>query len=166
METWGGNIRIRPRIGGHVIRDKSIKLARLGGARLQMRLPELRQKPISIESMNLRAFAAELRRRNVYKIAASYAVVAWLVIQVATQVLPFFELPNWVVRLVVLLVVLGFPIALMVAWVFELTLAGIQRADTIDPGQSYRSGSLWIYVVLASLLASGGLFLAGRYVGI
>ncbi len=110
-------------------------------------------------------FFAELKRRNVYKIAASYAVVAWLVIQVATQVLPFFELPNWAVRVVVLLVVLGFPIALIVAWAFELTPAGIKRADTSEHGRSYRRGGVWIYVVAASLLASGGLFLAGRYVG-
>ncbi|MBA3386584.1 MAG: hypothetical protein H0T95_08205 [Chthoniobacterales bacterium] len=110
-------------------------------------------------------FFAELKRRNVYKIAASYAVVAWLVIQVATQVLPFFELPNWAVRVVVLLVVLGFPIALIVAWAVELTPAGIKRADTIEQGRSYRRGGVWIYVVAASLLASGGLFLAGRYVG-
>src|SRR6266481_1043082 len=65
-------------------------------------------------------FFAELKRRNVYKVAVAYAIVAWLLIQVATQVFPFFEIPNWAVRLVVLLLILGFPIALFLAWAFEI----------------------------------------------
>src|SRR6266516_7300016 len=60
-----------------------------------------------------RNFFAELKRRNVYKVAVAYAVVSWLLIQVATQVFPFFEIPNWAVRLVVLLLILGFPVALI-----------------------------------------------------
>ena len=71
--------------------------------------------------MDPRNFFAELKRRNVYRVAVAYAVVAWLLIQIATQVFPFFEIPNWAVRLVVLLLVLGFPIALILAWAFELT---------------------------------------------
>ena len=63
--------------------------------------------------MNLSSFFAELKRRNVYKVAVAYAVVSWLLIQVTTQVFPFFEIPNWAVRLVVLLLILGFPAALM-----------------------------------------------------
>ena len=58
-------------------------------------------------------FFAELKRRNVYKVAVAYAVAAWLLIQIATQVFPFFEIPNWAVRLVVLLLILGFPVALL-----------------------------------------------------
>ena len=65
--------------------------------------------------MNLQNFFGELRRRNVYRVAIAYAVVAWLLIQIATQVFPFFEIPNWAVRLVVLVIVLGFPIALIMA---------------------------------------------------
>ncbi|MBA3386740.1 MAG: hypothetical protein H0T95_09010 [Chthoniobacterales bacterium] len=65
--------------------------------------------------MNLRSFFAELKRRNVYKVAVAYAVVAWLLIQIATQVFPFFEIPNWAVHLVVLLLLLGFPVALVIA---------------------------------------------------
>src|SRR5712691_9185234 len=68
------------------------------------------------QAVNLRNFVSELKRRNVYKVAIAYAVVAWLLIQIATQVFPFFEIPNWVVRLVVLLLVIGFPIALILAW--------------------------------------------------
>jgi len=66
--------------------------------------------------MNPRNFFAELKRRNVYKVAVAYAVVAWLLTQIATQVFPFFEIPNWAVRLVVLAVIAGFPIALIIAW--------------------------------------------------
>ena len=76
--------------------------------------------------MNPREFFAELKRRNVYRVAVAYAVVAWLLIQIATQVFPFFEIPNWAVRLVVLLLAFGFPVALSLAWAFELTPEGIQ----------------------------------------
>jgi hypothetical protein len=61
--------------------------------------------------VNPKKFFAELKRRHVYKVAIAYAVVAWLLIQIATQVFPFFEIPNWTVRLVVLLIAIGFPIA-------------------------------------------------------
>ena len=63
--------------------------------------------------MNVRAFFTELKRRNVYRAAVAYAVVSWLLIQVATQVFPFFNIPNWTVRLVVLLLIIGFPAALI-----------------------------------------------------
>jgi hypothetical protein len=66
--------------------------------------------------MNARQFFAELKRRNVYKVAIAYAVVAWLLMQIATQVFPFLEIPNWAVRLVVLLLVIGFPVAMILAW--------------------------------------------------
>src|SRR5438270_8936465 len=77
--------------------------------------------------MNLHNFLAELKRRNVYKVAIAYAVVGWLLIQIATQVFPFFEIPNWAVRLVIVLVVLGFPVALVLSWAFDLTAQGIKR---------------------------------------
>ena len=59
---------------------------------------------------------AELKRRNLYKVGAAYAIVAWLLMQVASQIFPFFEIPNWVLRLVVFLLLIGFPIALIIAW--------------------------------------------------
>ena len=80
--------------------------------------------------MSERNFFAELKRRNVYRVAVAYAVVAWLLIQIATQTFPFFDIPNWAVRLVVLLLALGFPVALVLAWAFELTPEGIQRTTT------------------------------------
>jgi len=68
--------------------------------------------------VNPKNFFAELRRRNVYKVAIAYAVVAWLLMQIATQVFPFLEIPNWAIRLVIMLIVIGFPIALVIAWAF------------------------------------------------
>ena len=92
--------------------------------------------------MNPHNFFAELKRRNVYKIAVAYAIVGWLLIQIATQVFPFLEIPNWVVRLVIALVAIGFPIALIIAWAFELTPQGIKRAEDIEPFDS-RSGKFF-----------------------
>ncbi|MGI8481843.1 MAG: tetratricopeptide repeat protein, partial [Chthoniobacterales bacterium] len=107
--------------------------------------------------MDPRNFLAELKRRNVYKVAVAYAVVAWLLMQIATQIFPFFEIPNWAVRLVVLLLILGFPVALILAWAFELTPEGIKRAEDVAPNQSItpRTGRklLWITAVLAVIAA-------------
>jgi len=117
--------------------------------------------------MNPPSFFAELKRRNVYKVAIAYAVVAWLLIQIATQVFPFFEIPNWAVRLVVLVLVIGFPVALLLAWAFELTPQGIKREESAEETRANGpQGSIygpWVYVVLVSVLLSVGLFLIGRY---
>ena len=96
----------------------------------------------------MRGLFAELQRRKVYRAAAAYAVVAWLLIQIATQVFPFFEVPNWGVRLTVLLIVLGFPVAVSMAWAFDLTAAGILRADPQGSSRA-RSSAIVIWVVLS-----------------
>ena len=83
--------------------------------------------------MNARKFFGELKRRKVYRVAAAYAVLAWLLIQIATQVFPFFEIPTWAVRLVIVGLVLGFPVALFLSWAFDLTLSGIVRTDDLEP---------------------------------
>ena len=107
--------------------------------------------------MNSGNFFAELKRRNVYKVAVAYAIVAWLLIQVATQVFPFFEIPNWAVRLVVLLLILGFPIALFLAWAFEITPEGIKRAEDVSPQESITKHTgrklVWLTVLLAVIAA-------------
>ena len=114
--------------------------------------------------MNERNFFAELKRRNVYKVAAAYAVVGWLLVQVATQVFPFFEIPNWAVRLVVLAIVIGFPIALVIAWAFELTPEGLKRTQDVDAsGERVPKKHAWIYVVAIGAAISVGLFFIGRY---
>ncbi|MGA7274700.1 MAG: sigma-70 family RNA polymerase sigma factor [Candidatus Udaeobacter sp.] len=81
-------------------------------------------------------FVAELKQRSVYKVGITYAVVAWLLMQVASQIFPFFDIPNWTVRLVVLLLIIGFPVALILAWAFELTPEGIKRTVDVNPGKS------------------------------
>ncbi|HEU5247839.1 MAG TPA: FlgO family outer membrane protein, partial [Candidatus Udaeobacter sp.] len=104
--------------------------------------------------MNPRNFFAELKRRNVYKVAIAYAVVAWLLMQVATQVFPFLEIPNWAIRLVIMLVVSGFPIALVIAWAFELTPEGIKRTEDVDLSKSirYKTGRKLDFFIIAVLL--------------
>jgi len=114
--------------------------------------------------VNPKKFFGELKRRNVYKVAIAYGVVAWLLMQVASQIFPFFEIPNWAVRLVVLLLVIGFPVALILAWAFELTPEGLKRTEFADelPKKSVRSGA-WIYVVVVAGAISVSLFFFGRY---
>src|SRR5213596_997583 len=114
--------------------------------------------------MNQRNFFAELKRRNVYKVAVAYAIVGWLLIQIATQVFPFLEIPNWVVRLVIALVAIGFPIALIIAWAFELTPEGIKRTEDVHlPSGSNSQNRTWIYVAVIGAAISVGLFFIGRY---
>ena len=114
--------------------------------------------------MNARNFFAELKRRNVYKVAVAYAVVGWLVIQVSSTVLPTFHAPEWVVQTLVVLVAIGFPIALVIAWAFELTPEGLKRAEDVDLAMKRRPKShAWIYVVAVGAVLSIGLFMLGRY---
>ena len=113
--------------------------------------------------MNPKNFLAELKRRNVYKVAIAYAVVAWLLMQIATQVFPFFEIPNWGVRLIVLFIVIGFPIALIIAWAFELTPEGLKRTEFADELPKSARSHAWIYVVVIAGVISASLFFLGRY---
>ncbi len=112
--------------------------------------------------MDARKFLAELKRRNVYKVAVAYAVVAWLLIQIATQVFPFFDIPNWGVRLIVVLLVAACPIALLIAWAFELTPQGLKRTGVADAQPARVRTHAWIYVVAVGALGSLGLFFLGR----
>jgi len=107
--------------------------------------------------MNLRNFFAELKRRNVYKVAVAYAVVAWLLIQAASILFPTFEAPAWVMKVFVTIVFLGFPIALILAWAFELTPAGIKRTDEVTPGESIAHGTgrkVRAFIVVAAVGAA------------
>src|SRR5437870_4572932 len=114
--------------------------------------------------MKIDNFFAELKRRNVYKVAVAYAIVSWLLVQIATQVFPFLEIPNWVVRLVIMLVAIGFPIALVIAWAFEITPEGIKRTEDVDLSAARRSKKhTWIYIVVIGAAISAALFFLGRY---
>jgi TolB-like protein/tetratricopeptide (TPR) repeat protein len=110
-------------------------------------------------------FFSELRRRNVYKVAVAYAVVGWLIAQIATQIFPFLEIPNWVVRLVIVLIAIGFPIALVIAWAFEATPEGIKRTEVADamPAVTRQKKHAWIYIVIIGAAISAALFFLGRY---
>src|SRR5947207_256214 len=116
--------------------------------------------------MSQRNFFAELKRRNVYKVAVAYAVIAWLLIQVATQVFPFFEIPNWAVRLVVLVSIAGFPVALVFSWAFEITPEGIVRETDVEPGKSitHHTGKKVVAITIVLAIVASGL-LAFRLFG-
>ena len=113
--------------------------------------------------MNPRNVFAELKRRNVYKVAIAYGVVGWLIVQIATQVFPFFDIPNWAVRLVVLVAIVGFPIALVIAWAFELTPSGLKRTESADDEPKASRPRGWLYVVLVGAFLSVALFFLGRF---
>ena len=113
--------------------------------------------------MKIDTFFSELKRRNVYKVAVAYAVVGWLLVQVTTQVFPIFEIPNWALRLIVLAIIIGFPIALVLAWAFELTPEGIKHTEDVDLSDKRASKKrTWIYVTLIGAALSAALFFVGR----
>jgi TolB-like protein/Tfp pilus assembly protein PilF len=110
--------------------------------------------------MKIGSFFAELKRRNVYKVAVAYAVASWLLIQIATQVFPFFEIPNWAVRLVVLLLIAGFPVALVFSWAFEITPEGIKRESDIEPAKSitHHTGRKIVAITIVLAVIAAGMF--------
>src|SRR5437879_10051586 len=112
------------------------------------------EKAAAEQAVNSRNFFAELKRRNAYKVAIGYGVVAWLLMQVASQIFPFFDIPNWAVRLVVLLLIIGFPVAMILAWAFELTPEGIKRAEDVDVSKSVtrKAGRKLDFSIIAVLL--------------
>jgi TolB-like protein len=115
--------------------------------------------------LNSGKFFGELKRRNVYKVAVAYAVAGWALSQGIAQVFPVFDVPNWVVRLIVFLIVIGFPIALIFAWAFEITPEGLKRAEEADamPQSARPTKRTWIYIVVIGAVVSVALFFLGRY---
>ncbi|MBA2586436.1 MAG: adenylyl cyclase, partial [Chthoniobacterales bacterium] len=104
--------------------------------------------------MSFTKILAELKRRNVYKVAVAYLLVGWAVVQGATQVFPFFEIPKWTVRLVVVLLAIGLPAALVFAWAFELTPEGLKRTEEVAPEASITrsTGRKLDFAIIAVLL--------------
>ncbi len=109
--------------------------------------------------MNRGNFFAELKRRNVYKVAVAYGVVGWLIIQVGTSVLPTFHAPDWVAQSLIVLVLLGFPVALVIAWAFEMTPEGMKRTENIAPDEPLPQWSKRKFAAVFATLAliAGGL---------
>ena len=114
--------------------------------------------------MNPHSFFTELKRRNVYKVAIAYGVVAWLLLQAASILFPTFEAPPWTMKVFVAVAALGFPVALIIAWAFELTPEGLKRTEVADelPRKSERNRA-WIYVVIIAGAVAASLFFFGRY---
>jgi adenylate cyclase len=110
--------------------------------------------------MNLKGFFAELRRRNVYKVAVAYAVVAWLLIQAASIFFPAFDAPPWVMKIFIIVIILGFPVALIFSWAFEITPEGIKLESEIEPNKSItrRTGRKIVAVTIALAVVAAGLF--------
>jgi len=115
--------------------------------------------------VNPKTFFGELKRRNVYKVAVAYIVAGWALSQGIAQVFPVFDVPNWVVRLIVFLIVIGFPIALIFAWAFEITPEGLKRAEEADamPRSARPTNRAWIYIAVVGAAISVALFFLGRY---
>ena len=115
--------------------------------------------------MNPSHFLAELKRRNVYKVAVVDIVAGWALSQGIAQVLPVFDVPNWTIRLIVVLIIIGLPIALVLAWAFEITPEGIKRTEMADrmPAAARRKKYAWIYIVVVGAIVSITLFFLGRY---
>lgn len=108
-------------------------------------------------------FIAELKRRNVYKVAVAYLVGGWALSQGIAQVLPVFDAPAWLIRFLVVLIIIGFPIALACAWAFEITPEGVKRSEDVPVSEPHRIHGPWIYVVVAGIVVSISLFFLGRY---
>src|ERR1043166_7681854 len=115
--------------------------------------------------MNPKNFFGELKRRNVYKVAIAYVVAGWALAQGIAQVFPVFDVPNWIVRLIAVLIVIGFPIALISAWAFEITPEGIKSTEEADamPRSSRPGNRPWIYIIVVGAAVSLSLFFLGRY---
>ncbi|MFN2542080.1 MAG: tetratricopeptide repeat protein [Chthoniobacterales bacterium] len=116
--------------------------------------------------MKIENFFAELKRRNVYRAAVAYGMTAWLIAQVATQIFPFFEIANSAVRFVIIALVLGFPITMLLAWIYELTPEGIVRTADLDPSTAQsarrRLGRILDFIIIGLLLLVIAMFIMER----
>src|SRR5437868_13754582 len=116
--------------------------------------------------VNPKNILTELKRRNVYRAAVAYGVVAWFLTQLTTQVFPFFEIPNSAVRFVVIALAVGFPIAMLLSWIYELTPEGVVRTEDLDPVEARsvqrRSGRLLDFIIIGSLLLIIAMLVVGR----
>jgi TolB-like protein/Tfp pilus assembly protein PilF len=121
---------------------------------------------VKARRVNPTKFLTELKRRNVYRAAVAYGVVAWFLTQLTTQVFPFFEIPNSAVRFVVIALAVGFPIAMLLSWIYEFTPAGIVRTEDVDPAQARSSqratGRILDFIIIGALLLVIAMLVVGR----
>src|SRR5246127_5747742 len=118
------------------------------------------------DRVNPKTFLTELKRRNVYRAAVAYGVVAWFLTQLTTQVFPFFEIPNSAVRFVVIALAVGFPIAMLLAWVYEFTPEGVVRTEDLQPAQARSSqratGRILDFIIIGVLLLVIAMLIVGQ----
>ena len=109
--------------------------------------------------MDPATFLTELKRRKVYRVAVAYAIVAWLLIQAGSILFPTFEAPTWVMKVFVTAVILGFPVALILAWAFEMTPGGIRREEEVAPQESKtpKAGRKWTAIIVAAAVLAAAL---------
>ena len=116
--------------------------------------------------MNAKNIFTELKRRNVYRAAVAYGVVAWFLTQLTTQVFPFFEIPNSAVRFVVIALAVGFPIAMLLSWVYEFTPEGVVRTEDLQPAQARSiqrsTGRVLDFIIIGALLLVIAMLIVGR----
>jgi len=121
---------------------------------------------VKARRVNPTNFLTELKRRNVYRAAVAYGVVAWFLTQLTTQVFPFFEIPNSAVRFVVIALAVGFPIAMLLSWLYELTPEGIVRTEDLDPAQARSvqraTGRILDFIIIGVLLLVIAMLIVGR----
>src|SRR5438309_3614495 len=121
---------------------------------------------VNARRVNPTKFLTELKRRNVYRAAVSYGIVAWFLTQLTTQVFPFFEIPNSSVRFVVVTLAVGFPIAMLLAWIYEFTPEGIVRTEDLDPAQARSverfTGRILDFIIIGVLLLAIVMLIVGR----
>jgi TolB-like protein/Tfp pilus assembly protein PilF len=117
--------------------------------------------------VNPTKFLTELKRRNVYRAAVAYGVVAWFLTQLTTQVFPFFEIPNFAVRFVVIALAVGFPIAMLLSWVYEFTPEGVVRTEDLQPAQARSiqraTGRILDFIIIGALLLVITMLIVGRF---
>src|SRR5438034_7097651 len=147
-------------------RRRSARFARRYAATESSRRPALEyvfahdgpgRRPIEVSERN---FFAELKRRNVYKVAIAYAVVSWLLIQAASIFFPAFDAPPWVMKIFIIVIIFGFPVALILSWAFEMTPEGIKLESEIESNKSVRrrTGRKIVAVTIALAVVAVGLF--------
>src|SRR5256884_5746191 len=124
------------------------------------------ERLIKAHRVNPTNFLVELKRRNVYRAAVAYGVAAWFLTQLTTQVFPFFEIPNSAVRFVVIALAVGFPIAMLLAWVYEFTPEGIVRTEDLHPAQARSiqraTGRVLDFTIIGALLLVIAMLIIGR----
>src|SRR6476620_2983982 len=121
---------------------------------------------LNARRVNPTKFLTELKRRNVYRAAVAYVFVVWFLTQLTTQVFPFFEIPNSAVRFVVIALGVGFPIAMLLSWVYEFTPEGVLRTEDLDPAQAKSAqratGRILDFVIIGVLLMVIAMLVVGR----